>query len=363
MLDALHQELVAHVLNFVGARECVAVLLLCRNSRDAVLASKATLLVGCRPLKESAAVQGYGMRFARGMEDGLAPANLDDHGILVSDTSRKNKRREVYLRSARGHIVTGSIKDMWIAGGGTASLARGSVCATAGNPKAVVDGTRWLGRNFVCGVRLDRLEVAGWLTLVGCLIVDGIKVEAGATLELLGCTIYTHYPQSLRIGKRATLIATDCCFRTVTPAEHEAARAPFTDCLQVDPPLARGQWIDSRKELTNGLYGQHPNYHVRAERSKAVTLRGCTLSPLGNPNYDSVQSGIQGVCLSIELGCGVEAMEALVIEDCDIRGSKSINLVRGDMPCADAVSIRRNRLAGSVTGHHSNPLIVGLESG
>lgn len=341
MLDALHQELVAHVLNFVGARERVAVLLTCRNSRDAVLASKSTLLVGCRPLKESAAVQGYGVRFARGMEDGLAPANLDDHGILLSDASRKNKRREVYLRSARGHIVTGSIKDMWIAGGGTASLARGS-------EMSVIDGTRWLGRNFVCGVRLDRLEVAGWTTLVGCLIVDGIKVEAGATLELLGCTIYTHYPQSLRVGKRATLVATDCCFRTVTPAEHEAARAPFTDCLKIHPQLARGQWVDSRKELVNGLHGQHPNYHVRAERCKGVTLRGCTLSPLGKTDK------IQGVCLSVELGCGAEAMETLVVEDCDIRGSKSIMLVRGDMPCADAVSIRRNRLAGSVTNRLSN---------
>ena len=84
MLDALHQELVAHVLNFVGARERVAVLLTCRNSRDAVLASKSTLLVGCRPLKESAAVQGYGVRFARGMEDSLAPENLDDHGTVAA---------------------------------------------------------------------------------------------------------------------------------------------------------------------------------------------------------------------------------------------------------------------------------------
>lgn len=309
MLHELQHELVQHILLSLDTRSRLAVLLTCRNAGDAVLAAKATLLAQCYP------PQGAGL-FAEGFANGLAPARIEKNFLV------RSKRRELYLEAGRGHIAKGSLRDVWIAGGGAASLSFGR--RVGAEIALASDGTKWLGRNHVCGVRLDRVEICGTTTLVGCLVINGIKITAGATLELVGCTVFTHYPHALRVGKGATLVATDCCFRIPSADELRDARAQFTD---------GGRWHDQRV-VGASRGGGSPLYHVRAEHSKSVTLRDCTLGAIR-----------LGVCLSLELG---ENLEELVVEGCHFGGyddrTSAINLLRGVLP--DRCSIRRNRLAG-----------------
>ena len=322
----LHADLLVHTLQFAGLRERVAVLLTCRQHRDNVLAARVGLMAQCSPPDD---MKTWNVQQAAGA------------GGIHAFT----KRTRVQLCSS--HVVTVSLKNVCIFGGGTASLARGS-----DSPKGLEltsDGTRWLGRNYVCGLLLNRVEVCGGhTTLVGCLVIDGVKVGPGATLHLIGCTIYSYYPHGLRVGKGASLVATECRFVSERwrqgsledwrsgsvqlgpqPLDNPASHYEALRSLSV--PSA--DWTDSRSFSNATLW---PLYHVRGERCRAMTFSRCSFSQVG-----------AGASISIELGNDELRMDRLVVEECDIHESRhSVQILRGVLPTV--LLIRRNRFRSSV---------------
>ena len=115
-------------------------------------------------------------------------------GIILNSSDQRDVSKMLTIES--------SFKGFAIAGGGGNFFSP--------SPKPCL---RWLGRNYVRGVRLQACEIAGHTTMVGCHITGTIKIEPNAVLEMVGCLILSTNPHGVRVGKQATLRATDCDFR------------------------------------------------------------------------------------------------------------------------------------------------------
>lgn len=146
---------------------------------------------------------------------------------------------------------------------------------------------RWLGRNFVRGVHLGACEVVGHTTFVGCHINgkrDTMKIGVGATVEMIGCVVMSHYPTGVRVGKQATLRATDCDFKSLQ-VSNELIKA----CA---PGAAEISLIDCR--ITGRAYS---DIHVEVGNMKALVIEGCTFEHVRpadgiESRRDRVQHGV-----------------------------------------------------------------------
>jgi hypothetical protein len=89
--------------------------------------------------------------------------------------------------------------------------------------------------NYVRGLWLRACEVAGHTTFVGCHIDGLVKIESGATLEMVGCTVVGSFPNSVRVGKQATLRVTDSEFRTAQTSWrlNEHIKTPYLGASEI----------------------------------------------------------------------------------------------------------------------------------
>lgn len=188
----------------------------------------------CRLLRDAVR-----MGFAKGNSDATPPAGA--RRLLLPPHALHRTKRALH-----GTIICGGGDGRLIG----ASLANGMV--------------RLTGHNHFTGLHVSaRLEIRGVATLVGCHVEHGITVMPGAELHLAHCTIVStsHENSSsgtqhlgVRVASLASLHAAECTFRT-------AARcaAYSEDAAQDEPtPLLP--------------------YHIMCQRSRAITLRGCTFS-------------------------------------------------------------------------------------
>lgn len=314
MLHQLPAEILHHILRSTCLRERITVLLTSTHCRDAVNAARDDLFADL-----SLPANSWGWE---------TPVLSSADGTL----SVRGKIRGLLL-PAGSHATAGSLKNVCLAGGGAASLACGD-----GTSLAAAAGIKWLGTNFVTGVILDRVEICGHTTLIGCTITDCIKIGPNAKLELIGCTVHSHYPHGIRVGKMASLACRDSRFIHPTREVYVQSARRF---------VAGRPWVDMRPTLSEAdRLGSGFIHYIRAQRCRSVDVQNCSFAAdtMGFQRMDA---------FSIEVG---HQMEHFAVEDCEVATTYScIMLLRG-LP--EVVRIQRNRLAGKVFINHTEGVVT-----